>query len=75
MLEKLRILLWIVAMVACAAFYVYYRRNAPRHGMDSINVYKMRFRGVPIFNRFRSFVRDMGLPETIKVKGETRPVS
>lgn len=65
--------LLILTMIAMLATY-FYRRRLDAMGMDMMNVYKLRFRGVPVYTRYRRFLRAIGLPRALYYKNETIPV-
>ena len=69
----LRIILFIV-LAAVLGVTAYIRHLRRQMGVDSMNVYRLRMGGAPVYTRLRKFIRVHGFPPAVKIKGVMIPV-
>ena len=66
------ILFLLLAVILGVTAYLHYLRR--QMGMDTMNVYRLRLGGTPVFTRLNRFLRAHGLPPEVRIGLEEFPV-
>ena len=69
----LKIMLFVLLLLAMS--WTLYRQYMRRmHGIDSMNVYRLRLNGTPVYTRLRKFIKAHGLPPAAAIRREPVPI-